>query len=188
MAPAPFWSRQLAGPVDAYRAQARAEGHTEIPPERIQSILNSLRENLVELDLKPFACALAEINLLVQVLDLVAHAHRHGEPARLEQIRIFATDTLRVLPAARAVLEGGLDPSEAEACLTNRRRPGLACSPLASTRLSATHLMSAPTKAQKGFCAIERQVEENPILEPLQVLTQKWQGNRLNGGGSFRRG
>jgi type I restriction enzyme M protein len=60
---------------------------------------------------------LAEINLLIQVLDLVAHAHRNGKQGRLDRFRIYPTDTLRVLPAAHAILENqleGLRPSDAE--------------------------------------------------------------------------
>ena len=52
--------------VDAHRERARAEGHAEIPAHEIQGVLNSLRDGLVGFDLNPFACALAEINLLVQ--------------------------------------------------------------------------------------------------------------------------
>ena len=161
--------RQLAWTVDAYRAQARAEGHTEIPPERIQSILNSLRENLVGIDLNLFACALAEINLLVQVLDLVAHAHRHGEPALVERFRIFATDTLLVPPAARAVLEGGLDPSEAEDLPDEEQaKTGLGLFASGFDAIVGNPPYVRADEGAEGLLRYRRQVEENPILGPCK--------------------
>ena len=99
--------------VEAHRAQARADGHEDIPPDRIQGILNSLRDGLVGFDLNPFACALAEINLLVQLLDLIVRARESGYPVHIDRFRIYTTDSLQVMPAIRAELEAGLDPSEA---------------------------------------------------------------------------
>lgn len=161
--------------VDAYRAQARAEGYAEIPPERVQSILNSLREGIVGFDLNPFACALAEINLLVQVLDLVAHAHRHGEPGRLERFRIYATDALRVLPAARAILETGLDPSEAEDLPDEEQaKTGLGMFAAGFDTVVGNPPYVRADEGAEGLLRYRRRVEQHPILEPLRVLTQKW--------------
>lgn len=161
--------------VEAYRAQFRAEGHVEIPPGRVQSVLDSLRDSLVGFDLNPFACALAEINLLIQVLDLVAHAHRNGEQARLERFRIYTTDALRVLPAARSVLEMGLDPADAGDLPEEEQ---------AKTRLGTfadgfDAVVGNPPyvradEGAEGLLRYRRQVEGNPILKPLNVLTQKW--------------
>lgn len=161
--------------VEAHRAQARAEGHAEIPPERVQAILDSLRDGLVGFDLNPFACALAEINLLVQVLDLVAHAHRHGESGRLERFRIYATDALRVLPAARAILQNGLDPSEAEDLPDEEQ----AKATLGAFAAGFDVVVGNPPyvradEGAEGLLRYRRQVEHHPILEPLGLLTQKW--------------
>jgi type I restriction enzyme M protein len=161
--------------VEAHRAQAHAEGHTEIPPERVQAILDSLRDGLVGFDLNPFACALAEINLLVQVLDLVAHAHRHGEPGRLERFRIYATDALRVLPAARAILEMGLDPSEAEDLPDEEQaKAGLGAFATGFDVVVGNPPYVRADEGAEGLLRYRRQIEQHPILEPLQVLTQKW--------------
>lgn len=161
--------------IEAHRAQARAEGHNEIPPQNVQRVLDSLRDGLVGFDLNPFACALAEINLLVQVLDLVAHAHRHGEQAHLERFRIYATDALRMLPAAQATLQMGLDPAAADDLPDEEQ---------AKTRLGAFAagfdvVVGNPpyVRADEGAAGLlqyRRQVEAHPILEPLEVLTQKW--------------
>ncbi len=161
--------------VEAHRAQARAEGHAEIPPERVQAVLDSLRDGLIGFDLNPFACALAEINLLVQVLDLVAHAHRHGESGRLERFRIYATDALRVLPAARAIMEMGLDPSEADDLPDEEQ----AKSALGAFAAGFDAVVGNPPyvradEGAEGLLRYRRQVEHHPVLEPMGILTQKW--------------
>ncbi len=161
--------------VEAHRAQAHAEGHTEIPPERVQAILDSLRDGLVGFDLNPFACALAEINLLVQVLDLVAHAHRHREPGRLERFHIYATDALRVLPAARAILEMGLEPSEAEDLPDEEQaKAGLGAFVAGFDVVVANPPYVRADEGADGLLSYRREVEHHPILGPLKVLTQKW--------------
>jgi hypothetical protein len=161
--------------IEAHRAQARAEGHIEIPPERVQAVLDSLRDGLIGFDLNPFACALAEINLLVQVLDLVAHAHRHGEQARLERFRIYATDALRLLPAARAILENGLDPSEAEDLPDEEQaKAGLGRFAAGFDVVVGNPPYVRADEGAEGLLRYRRQLESHPILEPLGVLTQKW--------------
>jgi hypothetical protein len=161
--------------VEAHRGQARAEGYAEIPPQRVQGILDSLRDGLVGFDLNPFACALAEINLLVQVLDLVAHAHRHGEPARLDRFRIFATDGLRVLPASLAILQLGLDTSEAEELPEEEQ----AKARVGKFAQGFDFVVGNPPyvradEGAEGLLHYRRLVERNPIVQPLGVLTQKW--------------
>jgi hypothetical protein len=161
--------------IEAHRAQARADGHAEIPPERVQSVLDSLRDGLVGFDLNPFACALAEINLLVQVLDLVAHAHRNCEPARLERFRIYVTDALRVLPTTRAVLDEGLDPSEA-ADLPDEEQAKARIGQYADgfdVVVGNPPYVRADEGAE-GLLRYRRELEGHPLLAPLGVLVQKW--------------
>ena len=161
--------------IEAYRVQARAEGHTEIPPERVQAVLDELRDGIIGFDLNPFACALAEINLLVQVLDLVAHAHRHGEQGRLERFRIYATDALRVLPTARAALEAGLDPSEAEDLpYEERAKVGLWDFATGFDVVVGNPPYVRADEGAEGLLRYRRQIEEHPVLKPLGVLVQKW--------------
>ena len=161
--------------IEAHRAQARAEGHKEIPPGRVQAVLDSLRDGIIGFDLNPFACALAEINLLVQVLDLVAHAHRHGEQGRLERFRIYATDALRVLPTTRATLEMGLDPSEAEDLPDEEQaKAGLGDFAAGFDVVVGNPPYVRADEGADGLLRYRRQIEDHPILKPLGVLTQKW--------------
>lgn len=161
--------------IEAHRVQARAEGYPEVPPPRVQAVLDSLRDGLVGFDLNPFACALAEINLLVQVLDLVAHAHRHGEQGRLERFRVYATDALRVLPAARAILQRGLDPSEAEDLPEEEQaKVGLGAFADGFDVVVGNPPYVRADEGAAGLLRYRRVVEGHLVLQPLQILTQKW--------------
>lgn len=73
--------------VDAYRD---AKGEVDDPV----AVLERVRNGLFGFDLNPFACYLAEVNLLVQVLDLVKLAHDRGERPRLEPFHIYNVDSL----------------------------------------------------------------------------------------------
>ena len=59
------------------------------------TILACVRENLYSFDLNPFACYLAEVNLLIQVLDLVKAAiDADQRPPQLESFHIYNIDAL----------------------------------------------------------------------------------------------
>ena len=74
--------------VAAYR---KAGTQTNDPLE----VLRRVRNNLVGFDLNPFACYLAEVNLLIQTLDLVKDAcDATGKPPRLEPFHIYNVDAL----------------------------------------------------------------------------------------------
>lgn len=73
--------------VDAYRGE---DGRVDDPV----TVLERVRDSLFGFDLNPFACYLAEVNLLVQVLDLVKLAHEQGHRPRLEPFRIYNVDSL----------------------------------------------------------------------------------------------
>lgn len=74
--------------VAAYR---QAGAQTNDPLE----VLNRVRNNLYGFDLNPFACYLAEVNLLIQTLDLVKDAFdATGRPPKLEPFHIYNVDAL----------------------------------------------------------------------------------------------
>jgi type I restriction-modification system DNA methylase subunit len=59
------------------------------------TVLARVRENLYGFDLNPFACYLAEVNLLIQVLDLVKAAIDIDQrPPQLESFHIYNVDAL----------------------------------------------------------------------------------------------
>jgi len=57
-------------------------------------ILEQVRSNIYGFDLNPFACYLAEVNLLIQVLDLVREAIAAGKRPRLDRFHIYNADAL----------------------------------------------------------------------------------------------
>ncbi|MEZ7524414.1 HsdM family class I SAM-dependent methyltransferase [Burkholderia vietnamiensis] len=80
--------------VDAYQAYWKSQGYSSVPPVHVQGVLNEIRDCLHGVDLNPFACALAETNLLIQVIDLFAIAHDSGAPATVERFHIYNSDSL----------------------------------------------------------------------------------------------
>ncbi|HVB26193.1 MAG TPA: N-6 DNA methylase [Ktedonobacteraceae bacterium] len=56
--------------------------------------LERVRQNLFGFDLNPFACYLAEVNLLIQVLDLVKQAHDAKQRPTVERFHIYNVDAL----------------------------------------------------------------------------------------------
>lgn len=65
-----------------------------IPEAKQEDALRAVLENLVGLDVNPFACYLAEINLLIQVVDLVKALKERGVEVHLDRFRVYNTDTL----------------------------------------------------------------------------------------------
>ena len=80
--------------VDAYRDYWKEQGYSNIPPDQIQGVLDEIRDSLHGVDLNPFACALAETNLLIQVIDLFTIAHDAGSQATIERFHIYNSDSL----------------------------------------------------------------------------------------------
>ena len=58
------------------------------------SVLNKVQNSLFGFDLNPFACYLAEVNLLIQALDLVKAAHDAGHRPRLAPFHVYNVDAL----------------------------------------------------------------------------------------------
>jgi type I restriction-modification system DNA methylase subunit len=59
-----------------------------------EAVLQRLQQNLFGFDLNPFACYLAEVNLLIQVLDLIKQAHDQGKRPKIERFHIYNVDAL----------------------------------------------------------------------------------------------
>src|SRR5713226_9611823 len=58
------------------------------------AVLDRLQQNLFGFDLNPFACYLAEVNLLIQVLDLIKQAHDVGQRPNIQRFYIYNVDAL----------------------------------------------------------------------------------------------
>ena len=59
-----------------------------------EAVLARVQNSLFGFDLNPFACYLAEVNLLVQMLDLVKQAHDAGKRPSLQRFHIYNVDAL----------------------------------------------------------------------------------------------
>lgn len=58
------------------------------------AVLNTVKETLYGFDLNPFACYLAEVNLLIQVLDLIKLAHQQGQRPKIDRFHVYNVDAL----------------------------------------------------------------------------------------------
>lgn len=77
--------------LDSFR-----EADGKIPTSRIETALEQVRGALYGIDLNPFACYLAETNLLIQVLDLVRQAKDAGANIVIQRFSIHCADSLLV--------------------------------------------------------------------------------------------
>ncbi|MEJ7847799.1 MAG: N-6 DNA methylase [Pyrinomonadaceae bacterium] len=102
--------RQIETFLAYYKAQGKSKNDLSI--EEIRQILNAVKNNLFGLELNPFACYLAETNLLIQMLDLIKLAREKGGDISLDRFNIFNTDTLRYEPETRDLLRGIPFPAE----------------------------------------------------------------------------
>ena len=100
-----------------------------VPPPQQPSplvIIRRIRESLFGFDLNPFACYLAEVNLLIQSLDLVKQAHDQGIRQPLERFHIYNEDALTnptdMFSYSR--FQSRLAEESAEADQIKRRAPG----------------------------------------------------------------
>src|SRR5581483_6738177 len=59
-----------------------------------QSILTRVQQSLYGFDLNPFACYLAEMNLLIQVLDLIKEINESKKVFQLDRFNIYNVDAL----------------------------------------------------------------------------------------------
>ncbi len=59
-----------------------------------EAVLQRLQQTLFGFDLNPFACYLAEVNLLIQVLNLVKQAHDRGKRPQIERFHVYNVDAL----------------------------------------------------------------------------------------------
>ena len=78
--------------VEAARRLVAAYGAVEQTPPR--QLIDRVRDNLYGFDLNPFACYLAEVNLLIQVLDLVKLALDGKTPPNLQRFHVYNVDAL----------------------------------------------------------------------------------------------
>jgi len=67
-----------------------------VPASAAASALAEVQARIFGLDVNPFACYLAETNLLIQVLDLVQAAKEAGATVTVDRFHVYCTDSLLV--------------------------------------------------------------------------------------------
>ncbi|MEM3138462.1 MAG: N-6 DNA methylase, partial [Thermofilaceae archaeon] len=70
-----------------------------------QDFVHSIQEHFVGMDLNPFSCYLARINLLIQVLDDYHYLQSRGHEVVIEGFKIYNTDSLVDYPQGADLLE-----------------------------------------------------------------------------------
>jgi hypothetical protein len=68
----------------------------EVPRDKIEVALEDVQRSFFGMDINPFACYLAETNLLIQVLDLVKRAQEEGLSFTVDRFAVYSTDSLLV--------------------------------------------------------------------------------------------
>jgi len=76
-----------------------------IPLASLDTALREVQRSIFGIDLNPFACYLAETNLLIQVLDLVRDAKEHGVTLWVDRFQIYCTDALIAPETADVLLD-----------------------------------------------------------------------------------
>ena len=102
--------RQIETFIEYYKQ--RGKSTKDLSVEEIRQILNAVKNNIFGLELNPFACYLAETNMLIQVLDLIKLAREKEGDISLDRFNIFNTDTLRYEYETRDYLGGISFPAE----------------------------------------------------------------------------
>lgn len=93
--------------IETYRSKKT----NKIPNEYVSSIIQQVKKSLFCLDINPFACYLAETNLLIQVVDLLKQAKEVNQlrDCRIDRFNIYNTDSL-LLPKSQEVRTLFLNP------------------------------------------------------------------------------
>ena len=79
-----------------------------IPKAKLRPALEEVQRSLFGLEINPFACYLAETNLLIQVLDLIKQAKDEGVMLVVDRFRIYCEDSLIVAARLGEVSETSL--------------------------------------------------------------------------------
>ncbi|MCL1893993.1 MAG: N-6 DNA methylase [Holophagaceae bacterium] len=107
--------------VNAYKEHHK----NKIPPEDVQTILDEIRDCLHGIDLNPFACALAETNILIQIIDLFGVAYKSKESATIDRFHIYNSDSLLFSPDTLTSQSGTLPFPEEDLPIEDQLKIGI---------------------------------------------------------------
>ncbi|PPJ64328.1 Eco57I restriction-modification methylase domain-containing protein [Cuspidothrix issatschenkoi] len=93
--------------INSYRSRKT----NTIPVEYVPAIIQQVKDCLFCLDVNPFACYLAETNLLIQVVDLLKQAKEAGklQECTIDRFNVYNTDSL-LLPKVQEIRTPLLNP------------------------------------------------------------------------------
>ncbi len=67
---------------------------SRLSPDEAKIILEAIQEHIYGLDINPFACHIAEINILFQIIDLYQKIREKYSDYKLKRFKIYRTDSL----------------------------------------------------------------------------------------------
>ena len=76
-----------------------------LSPSEAKIILEAIQEHIYGLDINPFACHIAEMNMLFQVIDLYKKAREHYKDYKLGKFKIYRTDSLELAKDQRQIFD-----------------------------------------------------------------------------------
>ena len=77
-----------------------------LSPDEAKIILEAMQEHIYGLDINPFACHIAEMNMLFQVIDLYQKVKEKYPDFKLKRFKIYQTDSLE-LPKQKTINDFG---------------------------------------------------------------------------------
>lgn len=164
-------NRLVAAHVEYWRGQ----GHNTIPPEEVQGVLNSIRESIFGLDLNPFACALAETNLLIQVIDLFAVAFSASQVATIDRFHIYNTDSLSFNAETLAITSGTLPFPEDELPVEDQLKAGLGHWAEGFDYVVGNPPYVRADESDGGLTQYRKRIKgEHPLAPVREAMTLKW--------------
>jgi len=161
--------------ADAYRQHYKAQGHPNVPADRVQEVLSEIRESLHGIDLNPFACALAETNLLIQIIDFFAIAFEESEQASIDRFHIYNSDSLTFSDTTLGHLDDSLPYPPDKLPIADRIKAGIG-----EWAEKFDYVVGNPpyVRADEGAAGLkafrDRVKKEYPVAFVRDVLTMKW--------------
>lgn len=91
-----FLVRSINRYIDKYVYKLGKPNITKLTPEQAKTVLESAIDHIYGLDINPFACHIAEMNLLFQIIDLFELVRRNEPEYKLPRFKIYQTDSLKL--------------------------------------------------------------------------------------------
>ncbi|MDH2917758.1 MAG: N-6 DNA methylase [Sideroxydans sp.] len=161
--------------AEAYKEYYKSKGYSNVPADKVQEVLDEIRASLHGIDLNPFACALAETNLLIQVIDFFSIAFDKNEQASIERFHIYSSDSMTFSDETLRHMDDSLPYPPDELPVADRLKAGIG-----EWQDKFDFVVGNPpyVRADEGAAGLkefrERVKKDYPVLFVRDVLTMKW--------------